>query len=194
MTTTLLKSVMEVPEVTARARLREWVKNEITDMLEQGACEFNLPDLTDKAKGVVTAEPAWASAFLGESFRGTVYDFAKRLIGSLRNGERVIELGDNLVPRSLIADRAAARLQNKWGSYLVHRGENYKPILQMTRVDLFAAIAERQKQITTEVKKVRFWKLLTELLQDDDQTVEQAFTLEELETLHQQIQEKEVEL
>lgn len=161
-------------ESSPRQRLREFIKAEI-----DGRSETAIPDLTNRAVKFAIKDRAYLKALLVELLRPIVYAEAIKVVSRTRGPSGLVQLGDEIVKRSVLTERAD-RLGRKWAGFMEHAGSRHVLLLDMTADDLALAEAERRQRGDIEHGFATLWaKLRTRL--EPGQRVRDVWSVQEIE-------------
>src|SRR5712692_2359332 len=175
---------MMASELTARARLGQWVRAQVRDK-----AEVELPDLVEAAVSAVQADKAWTRDFLHDGLQPLIYDLAQRVMATGRAPGDIIRTGDRLISKADFEEEA--RKQPRWANWYEHLAGRYIRLLDMRQADLLAAAQVRQEQAKPYLERAAFLKALAVKLPDAQCTVGEAFSEAEIEAVRQTLgQEK----
>lgn len=165
-------------QVTARGQLREWIRSK-----EIGADEVCIPDLTQQAVDHFMQDPQFLSVLLSEILRPWIYEECQNVIARTRSvpvfAEPSSEPGlETPAPRFRFLD------------WLEHANGRHIRLRAMTKIDLQAAIEERQVRIDTEKEVVEFLKRIERRLTSPDVRVADVFTEDQLKELRERCQKR----
>lgn len=167
-----------VKTLTARARLRELVKDEV-----ESRNEIHVADLAKHLTGILRADKAFLKAFVDEVLPSAVYEEVQKAIGRTRS---LVRNGDYAATGEVMAQRRE-RFASRFERWYEHSGGRTVKLLEMTREDLLAAAEERRKRGDTEIRIARLWETLANGL-EGGQSVGDRFTTDEIESRYSEIE------
>ena len=168
---------------SARAQIRETVRDRIT-----GEEEISVPQITS---GVLTAlmdDEQFMQAFTNETLRDAVHREVQSVVAASRD---LTLFGDTAMTEQALAKRSAAFARRFLGWY-EHVGERHLNLMKMDRDDLLVAASERRKRGNTELHLAVLWTQLADGM-EDGQSVEERFSVEEIESLYGAIHDAQQE-
>lgn len=173
-----------VDETTKRQQIREWLKDQI-----EGKGSVDLPELVNKGTDHFLKDEEFVRGLVEDALRPLIYRMGIGIMQASR-GERVIELGEEIVAQSEFQKRAK-RLQSRWATWMEHAGDRYVRFMEMDKADLITAAEERLCRASTEAAIANFQKLLAGKLKKNER-VGDRFTPEQLDDMWDEMSSKEV--
>jgi hypothetical protein len=161
-------------EQSARDRLREWIRGQI-----DGQHAVKLPDIATLGVEHFMNDTAFLRALFGEQLRSLIYAQAQTVFKQTRPA--AIQLGDEIVDQEEMAKRAE-RVNARWSKWLEHAGQQHVQLLQMDRIQLLTAAAERESRADVEFKRATFLRELADGLRGRKK-VGEVFKMEEIEAV-----------
>jgi len=167
------------PAFTQSARGR--IRTAVEDLLSVDQAEYSLPTIVAKVIGMIDADPDWRLEVLAQAVGSHVRVVANEVIQYRRraNLPLAVLLGKHTMSRAEVDDfveRSASRFE----TWIERCNGRYINLLDMRRGELQAAAQERGIRVVGELHRMRLLYTLSKGLVDDEQTVGERYTSEEL--------------
>lgn len=171
--------------VSIEQQIRQWVQAEIEE-----ADSVDLPSLANDALDHFRTDEAFVHALMEDAIRPRVYDIARHVLSETRGAGNPIELGDEIVTGEEFKKRSR-NMSAKFARWMEHAGEDgHIRFTKMRKPQLITAASERKKRGLTELKIAEFEQRVAAGMKSDNETVDQRYSAEDLQSIWKQIEEK----
>lgn len=161
------------PEVSARARIRRWVREQMDTALNNDG-EVRLPEIAAGAAEAMLSDRSFVAGPITDLVRLMAYEEAARYVQRTHNG--VIGMGDEAVTKEAFAERVK---QSSFTNWIEHSGDRNLRLLDMNADDCKFAADLRFQRARTETARGRLLMYLAKSLKDGER-VGDRFTPEEI--------------
>lgn len=169
------------PPPNARDRLREALGAILDDPYSD---QFEAPQIVERVVREIDEDPEWRRELIAEN----VAPLVRGMLGNLMAVSRQLGLSTPILLGAQLlgpveVDRFVERRSSAFDEWLEHAGSKHLRLLDMRKKDLRVARRERVKLGIRYLHVARIHQLLEEQLDNEDQTVGDKFTVEEIARL-----------
>ena len=168
-------------ELSARAVIRQWVRDEI-----ENESEIDLPELADKAVSYFQTDNVIMGRLFAEGMRNLVYSLAESVLAQTRPNLRIVG-GKAQDPEKL-----TTKVRKKaWEAWMEHVGDKHVRLVEMDRESLLTAAAGRRLSANRNVEIARLFEGIASRLEGGE-VVGDRFGHDDIESLRIQLEAEEV--
>lgn len=173
--------------VTTRRSPRAQVAAAIHRFLAENA-EVHIPTLTEQVMAEIKADDDFLDSFLRASLRPMIYDIASQAVARTRG---LILFRDRIITREAFTTIVFEQ-RKKFPLWLEWTPLGQKRLLDMRRPEVLAAAERREDRAAAEMARATWLRKIAEALPDDEHTVGEVLSDEQLVVLSAQAQAVEV--
>lgn len=168
MTATMVAAIEPEAKVSARRRVRAWVREQI-----EARGDVRAPDIAGRAREELAKDRELMADFGAEMLTAAIYELTLDVIASTRDVGSVDAYAERAESSRGTDSRAAlqrrlSRLEQQYGKWREHVGDRHVRLLDMTAADLAIAEAERRARGLIELRRADFLAALAERLGENE--------------------------